>query len=193
MGFASFGANKPNPPKKKRKLGDASGGGGASGSNNTPLGVRGRKAKSQGNASCLEGNGELRVQNGLSLLLPRDDGVLDVDAREEEEEETARMAGQDSTSPKSEYGTGNDGGEVGGGISGSGPKPMSLWADIHHAERQQRGALGQAGRREDGEWDWQALRRGVRDERGDMAIYDARFVEDPWRGLLQGKGVGRLG
>lgn len=39
------------------------------------------------------------------------------------------------------------------------------------------------GKREDGSWDWQALRRGVRDERGDMAYYDRSFVEDPWRAL----------
>ncbi|KAI4262759.1 MAG: hypothetical protein L6R42_002069 [Xanthoria sp. 1 TBL-2021] len=30
---------------------------------------------------------------------------------------------------------------------------------------------------------WNEWRKGVRDERGDMAFYDASFVEDPWRGL----------
>lgn len=39
------------------------------------------------------------------------------------------------------------------------------------------------GKKEDGSWDWQALRKGVRDERGDMAFYDGSFVEDPWRAL----------
>lgn len=40
------------------------------------------------------------------------------------------------------------------------------------------------GKRADGEWDWQALRKGVVvDERGDVAFYDGSFVEDPWRGL----------
>lgn len=40
------------------------------------------------------------------------------------------------------------------------------------------------GKRADGEWDWQALRKGVVvDERGDVAYYDGSFVEDPWRGL----------
>lgn len=39
------------------------------------------------------------------------------------------------------------------------------------------------GKRGDGEWDWQALRRGVVDERGDVVFYDGSFVEDPWRGL----------
>lgn len=34
-----------------------------------------------------------------------------------------------------------------------------------------------------GNYDWTTLRRGVRNERGDMAYYDASFVEDPWRGL----------
>ncbi|KAL9126980.1 MAG: hypothetical protein Q9217_004062 [Psora testacea] len=41
----------------------------------------------------------------------------------------------------------------------------------------------QQGRMPNGEWDWQALRRGVRNERGDTAFYDVSFVEDPWAGL----------
>ena len=40
-----------------------------------------------------------------------------------------------------------------------------------------------SGKLPNGEWDWQALRKGVRDERGDMAYYDASFVEDPWAAL----------
>ena len=32
--------------------------------------------------------------------------------------------------------------------------------------------------------DFKSLRKGIRDERGDMAYYDGSFVEDPWRGLL---------
>ncbi|KAL9068974.1 MAG: hypothetical protein Q9161_005831 [Pseudevernia consocians] len=48
------------------------------------------------------------------------------------------------------------------------------------------------GKRWDGTWDWQALRRGVvMDERGDVAFYDGSFVEDPWRGLGGGRGEGR--
>ncbi len=36
---------------------------------------------------------------------------------------------------------------------------------------------------------WNEWRRGVRNEKGDMAFYDASFVEDPWRGL-RGKTTG---
>ena len=38
---------------------------------------------------------------------------------------------------------------------------------------------------EDGysQYDWHALRKGVRDERGDVAYYDTSFVEDPWKNL----------
>lgn len=32
--------------------------------------------------------------------------------------------------------------------------------------------------------DFKSLRKGIREERGDMAYYDGSFVEDPWRGLL---------
>lgn len=31
--------------------------------------------------------------------------------------------------------------------------------------------------------DFKSLRKGTRDEQGDMAYYDGSFVEDPWRGL----------
>ena len=32
--------------------------------------------------------------------------------------------------------------------------------------------------------DWHALRKGVRDSRGDVAYYDHSFVEDPWKQLV---------
>lgn len=35
----------------------------------------------------------------------------------------------------------------------------------------------------EGRPNWNVLRRGVKDERGDMAYYDASFVEDPWKHL----------
>lgn len=31
--------------------------------------------------------------------------------------------------------------------------------------------------------DWHALRKGIRDSRGDIAYYDTSFVEDPWKDL----------
>ena len=37
------------------------------------------------------------------------------------------------------------------------------------------------------EYDWNALRRGVRNHRGDIAYYDRSFVEDPWRELSHSK------
>ena len=39
------------------------------------------------------------------------------------------------------------------------------------------------GKLANGQWDWNALRKGVRDERGDTAYYNASFVEDPWAAL----------
>ncbi|KAL9634376.1 MAG: hypothetical protein Q9164_004127 [Protoblastenia rupestris] len=64
-----------------------------------------------------------------------------------------------------------------------------------HAQQQPENASGafncpaghdrEEGRMGNGQWDWQALRRGVRDERGDTAFYDASFTEDPWAGLRQ--------
>ena len=43
------------------------------------------------------------------------------------------------------------------------------------------------GKLTNGQWDWTALRKGVRDEHGDTAYYNASFVEDPWA-ALGGKG-----
>lgn len=42
---------------------------------------------------------------------------------------------------------------------------------------------GEPGKLPNGQWDWNALRKGVRDEHGDTAYYDASFVEDPWAAL----------
>lgn len=37
-------------------------------------------------------------------------------------------------------------------------------------------------------YNWHALRRGVRNEMGDVAYYDASFVEDPWEHLRRSTG-----
>lgn len=94
-------------------------------------------------------------------------------------------------------------GSGGGGPAASGGRPR-LDDDGREWEEQRQGQDGEGdtmmmmerersrrqGTRDDGEWDWQALRRGVPDEKGDVAFYDASFVEDPWRGLccLRGEG-----
>ncbi|KAL9122615.1 MAG: hypothetical protein Q9187_000829 [Circinaria calcarea] len=37
-------------------------------------------------------------------------------------------------------------------------------------------------------YDWAALRRGVRNQQGDIAYYDRSFMEDPWEGLIGVRG-----
>ena len=37
--------------------------------------------------------------------------------------------------------------------------------------------------------DWNALRKGVRNARGDICYYDASFVEDPWATLMAARGM----
>ena len=39
------------------------------------------------------------------------------------------------------------------------------------------------GRLQNGDWDWYALKRGVKNQQGDIAFYDASFIEDPWAHL----------
>ena len=58
---------------------------------------------------------------------------------------------------------------------------------VHHMESAYQGTYSQQGKLPNGHWDWQALRRGIRNERGDTAFYDASFVEDPWA-VLKKKG-----
>lgn len=62
--------------------------------------------------------------------------------------------------------------------------PPSPSPDIY---TQPEGTTREAGRTADGGWDWGALRRGVRDERGDVAFYEAGMAADPW-GALKGGG-----
>ena len=58
-----------------------------------------------------------------------------------------------------------------------------------HSHSSQRDGIHQysgtqeAGTLPSGDWVWHALRRGVRNEHGDIAYFDASFVEDPWKEL----------
>ncbi len=198
MGFSSFGA-KPNPPKKKRKLASHPNAQG-SGSNNTPLGARMRQLIGEGE----EGEGEVRkgkakgkraeieidsagVQGQEHMRVDRpgsrgEGTVTNGSANGEPDpligaamDETAALSLERGLLPR-----GLDWGEAdagGGGQMGSG-----------FAE----GEMTRQGKRGGGEWDWQALRKGVLDERGDVAYYDLSFVEDPWRGLGGSEGRGEV-
>ena len=47
---------------------------------------------------------------------------------------------------------------------------------------------GAASKMQGQRYDWAILRRGVRNQQGDMAYYDQSFVEDPWRELIVVRG-----
>ena len=188
MGFASFGA-KPNPPKKKRKIGNMNTVSEGSGSNNTPLGMRGKKhsgpvpdlnavregrgqqAKGQLQEEEVEVGGGGRVpnvewDNGEADALGRIDGLAG--EPEFEDKGPSYIVGDEEIRTSS------------GNTNSVMAPPMHLGKS--NAEKGPGGL--EPGRKTDGQWDWQALRRGVRDERGDMAFYDASFVEDPWKDLI---------
>lgn len=168
MGFASFGA-KPNPPKKKRKIAGTEPDHEGSGSNNTPLGMRAKdkswRKREEGQERMVVklGKGEVGGGKGVDGI-GRGEGSIDPVNGEEGQEL--------STISRNLEGRFVQEGAWDRGLKGL----------------EQMGRGGGEGRRADGEWDWGALRRGVRDERGDMAFYDASFVEDPWRDLLVGRG-----
>ncbi|MCJ1297772.1 hypothetical protein MMC08_000560 [Hypocenomyce scalaris] len=58
---------------------------------------------------------------------------------------------------------------------------------IHSTGSELQGGEIEAAMAPGGRRDWRALRRGVRNQRGDLAYYDESFVEDPWRELLLGR------
>ena len=194
MGFASFGA-KPNPPKKKRKIGNTDAVSEGSGSNNTPLGIRGKshggpvaglntaqeatEPQSKGQLGGREeegGRGRYgEWANGEADALGKRGGL--VGEPEFEDKGPSYIVGDEEIRT-------SDGNtdfvmapQMHPGVSIAGMAPGGL----------------EPGQKTAGQWDWQALRRGVRDARGDMAFYDASFVEDPWKHLLNDKDNGGKG
>lgn len=205
MGFSSFGA-KPNPPKKKRKLLDPSADG--SGSNNTPLGVRIRNPRAGGEVGgrAMEEAVGMGTGMGMGMEMGRMQGqeqkselqerqtvshtpatsTSNRDTRTDIDTDTLDAAARDETAAML-LETGLLPQYLDRSTGGSGERGDGEWGWGH--ERGD-GEWEGGGKRGDGEWDWRALRTGVRDQRGDVAFYDASFVEDPWRGL---RGEGRKG
>ena len=150
MGFSSFGP-KPNPPSKKRKLGQpAASGFGAesgSGSNSMPLGKpRGQKKETEGGPRGLdEQDREWREGHVDSVEAERV-----VKAITEEKID----GGVKDTANRGQLSTGKTDNQAG--------LPAGGWQN---------------------QYDWHALRKGIKDESGDVAYYDASFVEDPWKHL----------
>ena len=71
----------------------------------------------------------------------------------------------------------------GNGGFDAGDHANSPQAQPHESQTSSQANRTAGGRLPNGEWDWQALRKGVRDENGDIIYYDASFVEDPWTDL----------
>jgi hypothetical protein len=198
MGFASFGA-KPNPPKKKRKVDNSSISVDGSGSNNTPLGIRGRKQggaaprqqwgqreeKALGKGQSMHGEGDVKTWEGDGVMGKGVDGAVGAGYGKEGQGGTGGETLEFVDKGRAYIVGDEEVRTVYGNVEPVMAPPMHIgrWEGL-----QQAGTGIEPGKRADGEWDWQALRRGVRDEKGDLAFYDASFVEDPWRGLLGGKG-----
>lgn len=192
MGFASFGA-KPNPPKKKRKIGNTHAVSEGSGSNNTPLGIRGnthggpvfnvnaaqeateQQEKGQSGAGEVEEGGKGRYGEwayGEADACGKMGGL--VRRPDFEEKGPSYITGDEEIRTSDGNTESVMAPQMHPGMSIAGTAPGGL----------------EPGQKTDGQWDWQALRRGVRDARGDMAFYDASFVEDPWKHLLKVKDDG---
>ncbi|MCJ1296353.1 hypothetical protein MMC34_007919 [Xylographa carneopallida] len=165
---------------------------GVSGSNSTPLGTRARKGGENGaveglgmgieaytSAQSREGESEEEddgmpgymdstppgsplPSTAIHLTNDAEDSPLDGEAvparlAEDEEEEDADV-------------------NAGSGPPGH-PSPSSGTQETLPVRTQQSRSGG-------AHYDWNALRKGVRNEIGDVMYYDASFVEDPWKNLV---------
>ena len=186
MGFASFGA-KPNPPKKKRKTGYTNTVSEGSGSNNTPLGIRGQKHGGQAlDLNAVQGGREQQAKGQLREEEGEGGGRLRNGEWANGEADTLGRTGGSVQDPDFEdkgpsYIVGDEEIRTSDGNTNSVMAPP-MHLGVSNAEKGPGGL--EPGRKTDGQWDWQALRRGVRDARGDMAFYEASFVEDPWKHLI---------
>ena len=180
MGFASFGS-KPNPPKKKRKLAGVDMSNEGSGSNNTPLGVRtkGPIRVEKGNQS--QDQEYSKTQSHQDYAVGSHDNVGGHVSEAKCQVNGSPGYGVDgyASHPADEDDEGKGSLHAQGLNSTGGPSTTS----IHNIPIMSPYVQHTGGKDSNGNWDWQALRRGVIDENGDTAYYDESFVEDPWRHL----------
>lgn len=173
MGFSAFGA-PPNPPKRRKLHQDIEGEG--TGGNSIPLGRRrGEEVVGDGGEE-EEGEGDSGVENeGREERETEEDKQGDEMILEKVKTAALRRLGitpHSATLPAKPpastiYHT---------HLIQTPPQPLGYGAVTEVVA--QGGAVGKEA------YDWRALRKGVRDENGDVAYYDGSFVEDPWRGLV---------
>jgi len=163
---------------------------GSTGSNNTPLGVR-----------VARGKGPVVGTTALPNWDPEDDVIDDdmpgyVDDTPPDSPAPTHMSIR-PTHPNMDDSTlsGDEPVPTTPEEKGEDAHPESQAVDVPLSRGRNNGRTGNEGRpandslpvRPPGGYDWAALKRGVRNERGDMCYYDASFVEDPWAKLM-GKG-----
>lgn len=211
MGFSSFGS-KPNP-KKRRKLHPTSPENTGSGSNSLPLGTgsRGKRKLEQGKDEGDQGKrnecgekydkrdaeGDSVDDGGVPLQGPsqiphpqlnqsvRDsdlilDSIIKTQAKVPEEENSAKSGFEKNASRVLAEGLPlyiTQAQQNPSVFPYQSPSQLLLLQSSYPNPASQ----SQHGRQNH---DFKSLRKGIRDERGDMAYYDGSFVEDPWRALL---------
>jgi len=189
MGFSTFGA-APNPPKRRKLHQDIEGGG--TGGNSIPLGRRREEggrgvARNAGDAGeehpgeeGEEGEEEQDDERALEQLKSaalKRLGIAPISATlpPKPPPSTPHHTHPTRTSPQP---LGHDSGT---GVVAHGGDTVAQGGD---AASQGGDAVTQRERAGKEAHDWRALRKGVRDENGDVAYYDGSFVEDPWRCLV---------
>ncbi|KAL8982582.1 MAG: hypothetical protein Q9205_002951 [Flavoplaca limonia] len=196
MGFSTFGTQpSAHPAKRKKYTHDTEGGDSATGGNTLPLGIP-RVRSTMEWMESKEGSGQgkgISKEKGAKLedeeTLNRDD-----ENTKDEDDETSILLKRQAELLRRINGSQN--------ISSHSSMNPTFSAGIHQMDtitpQRKAHTVHPPLAAKDGfeGHTWNEWRRGVRDEKGDMAFYDASFVEDPWRGLRRkttGHGVGGAG
>lgn len=199
MGFSTFGA-KPHHAAKKRKLVNDShhkdpgldlirGSGSGSGSNGIPLGCKRGGTSGDGDRN-MRRDGEERgdaVVRDVDIETDTGTGVERWIGKSSEElaEEVDNKQGKELEIPDSNEATRISSSGIPHFSENGASRLTSSTRIISKPARDTESTTSGAttSRKSYTNDDFAALRRGVRNHNGDVAYYDASFVEDPWKGL----------
>ncbi|KAL9040445.1 MAG: hypothetical protein Q9180_001904 [Flavoplaca navasiana] len=190
MGFSTFGTQpSTHPAKRKKYTHDTEGGDSATGGNMLPLGVPRVRSTMEGMES-KEGSGQGKgIPEEKGAKLDDEETLKQDDERtKDQDDESSILLKRQAELLRRINGSQNiSSGSMTNPTFPSGilqkdtiTTPSRKAHTVHPPLAAKDGFEGHT---------WNEWRRGVRNGKGDMAFYDASFVEDPWRGL-RGKTTG---
>lgn len=193
MGFSTFGTQpSTHPAKRKKYTHDTEGGDSATGGNMLPLGAPRVRSTMEGMESKEgSGRGEGLLEEEENNLADEETLKRDAELNEDDGDETSILLKR-----QAELLQRINGSQITSSDSTTKPpfRSGSHKTDTMIPQRKEHSPTRPLLGAKDGfeGHTWNEWRRGVRNEKGDMAYYDASFVEDPWKGL-RGKTSGNGG